>query len=218
MTHRRHTRALGLALAAAFAISGCSSGTATLTTTLPTGCTNPHSAFGAVCSVTGSATVGANSSPGPGDPVDKGARISTSSGGNIEFWISVKIKKCEIFGGSNGALTVWPASSSPQVLIHYEAGDVVCSTLRHGPVTMSAGPHALLHLTDPVFAVLINPAGFVTIQVITGEVTVSSNIGPPVALGPERQVTVGPTGAIAASARFIPESKAEIEAIRQVER
>lgn len=221
MTPPHHARVLGQALAAAIVISGCgSSGTATITTTLPTGCTNPHSAFGAVCSVTGSAAVGANSSPGPGDPVNKGDQITTTSSGNIEFWISVKIKKCEMFGTTNGAVTIWPTSGDPPVLIHYQAGDVVCSTLRHGPVTLTAGPHARLDLTDPVFAVLIRPAGSVTIQVITGDVTVSSNTGAqlPVTLGPERQVTVGPQGGIAPSAEFIPEPKAEMAAIKDVEK
>jgi hypothetical protein len=207
--HRVRTRCL--ALTATLLIVGCGSSGGTGP---PSRCTKSGSAYGAVCTVIPPAAVGANASPGDGDPVNRGNTITTMPGGDILFWIRDKIKWCEIFDdGSNGGLTVWPASGAPQVLIHYLTGAVACSTLHSGGAwTMTAGSHAKITMTDPVWVILIDPTGAVTIQVVDGALTVSTDIGQgPTRVAAGEEVTVDPNGNIAPIVKFLPERQAKEE-------
>lgn len=218
MTHRRRARTRFLTLTAIVLIAGCggSSGTTTTTnnassssssglgTSPPPGCSNPTSAFGAVCSVSGQAAVGTDTSPGGGTPINQGDPISTMSGSSILFWISVKIRKCDIYPPSNGKLIIWPISGPPHLLIHLLAGHAVCSTVTsNGPQFLAVGQLTTIKLNDPVFAFAIDPTGVVTIQVISGSLSVSTDVHPqPVTVAAGRQVSVVADGKIVAPIAF----------------
>ncbi len=217
MTPHRRART-GLLTLAAVLITGCGSAsvtTITITTTNsssstsssssgvitspPPGCSNPTSAFGAVCTVSGPATVGPYTAPGGGTPINKGNAITTAAGSDLLFWISVKIRKCDLYPPSSGKLIIWPTPGPLQKLIQWQAGQAVCSTTHNnGPVYLGLGRHAKITLNDPVFAFAIDSTGAVTIQVISGSLSVTTDKHPqPITINAGGQVMVKADGMIA---------------------
>ena len=244
ISHR--ARALVMALTCSILIAGCSSsssssrsssnnssgnggsngGSTSTTTNPPAGCSNPGNDFGVVCNVSWPANVGTNNSPGDGTAIHKGDPIGTGPNGQMEFWISVKIRKCTIFpmfsSGTN--LTVWPTPGAPQVILHLEQGAAACKTNNYPHhVDLSVGNHVRIHMADPVFVAMIDPSGTVLIQVFVGTLTVSTDTGQSsvtlTAGTAHAQVLVDPSGKIQVptALAFSKLPKAELVAIRDVQ-